>query len=54
VGKNFCAYQLVFINESSCNYNTTKRTMAWALIGSRACCHDFLYVVLGLSVEHNH
>ena len=33
--------QLVFVDESACNQNTTKRVMAWAPIGSRAHRRDF-------------
>ncbi|KAH7909187.1 hypothetical protein BJ138DRAFT_988170, partial [Hygrophoropsis aurantiaca] len=36
VGENLRADQLVFVDESACNRNTVKRSMAWAPIGSRA------------------
>jgi hypothetical protein len=41
IAENYHAGQLVFVDGSACNRNTTKRSMAWAPIGTRARRHDY-------------
>ena len=41
IGENFHADQLVFVNESACNQNTVRQSMAWSPIGSCARHCDF-------------
>ena len=41
VAKEYLPEQLVFVNESACNRNTTKREYAWAPINGRARRHDY-------------
>lgn len=41
MGQNYLPEQLVFVDESAFNRNTTKRRMAWAPVGWRAQHRDF-------------
>ena len=41
VAEEYLPEQLVFVNESACNHNTTKRKYAWAPINGRARQHDY-------------
>ena len=41
VAEEYLPEQLVFVDESACNRNTTKREYAWAPINGRARRHDY-------------
>ncbi|PPR02227.1 hypothetical protein CVT24_011455 [Panaeolus cyanescens] len=41
IGENYAAEQLVFVDESACNRNTTKRLFGWAPTGQRSRRHDY-------------
>ncbi|KAJ2932941.1 hypothetical protein H1R20_g4170, partial [Candolleomyces eurysporus] len=41
IAENYRPEQLVFVDESACNRNTTKRKFAWSPIGTRARRHDY-------------
>ena len=41
IAENYLPEQLVFVDESACNRNTTKRRFAWSPIGTRARRHDY-------------
>ncbi|KAJ2932106.1 hypothetical protein H1R20_g5000, partial [Candolleomyces eurysporus] len=41
VGENYSPEQLVFVDESACNRNTTKRSHGWAPVGTRSRRRDY-------------
>ena len=41
VAQGYLPEQLVFVDESACNWNTTKREYGWAPINGRACRWDY-------------
>ena len=41
MGATYQANQLVFVDETGVNHNTSTCRYGWASYGDRACCHDF-------------